>query len=259
MLTTFSPMANLDIFLTKVVSTFLLPPLSLLLLILIGIFLLPRRPRLARRVFIVTGLCLYLFSTPIIVGTVRQYFETDPPLDPTGTLPTADAIVVLAGGLYRTAPEYGGDTVNGYVLERLRYAARLHRLTKKPILVTGGSWRAGVRPEAQAMKESLEQDFHVPVQWTEEQSRNTFENAQLSAAILRRHNVRTIYLVTHALHMPRARATFEQAGFQVIPAPTLFAIWDTITLLQFLPQSSSFEVSASIFYEAMGRIWYTWK
>jgi uncharacterized SAM-binding protein YcdF (DUF218 family) len=252
-------MANLDVLLTKVTSAFLLPPLNLLLLILIGIFLLPRRPHLARRIFIATGCLLYLFSTPIIVGSVRQCFETVPPLDPTATLPSADAIVVLAGGLYRKAPEYGGDTVDGYVLERLRYAARLYRLTKTPILVTGGSWREGVRPEAHAMKESFEQDFHIPVHWVEDQSRNTSENAQLSAAILQRHDVHTIYLVTHALHMPRARAAFERAGLQVIPAPTRFAVRDRITILQFLPQSSSFEASANIFYEAMGRLWYAWK
>lgn len=252
-------MANFDILLTKVVSTFLLPPLNLLLLLLLGIFLLPKRPHLARRVLIVTGLLLYLFSTPIIVGSIRQCFETDPPLDPTATLPAADAIVVLAGGLYRKAPEYGGDTVDGYVLERLRYAAWLYRRIDKPILVTGGSWREGVRPEAHAMKESLEEDFHIPVRWVEDQSRNTSENAQLSAAILQKHGVHTIYLVTHALHMPRARAAFEGVGLQVVPAPTLFAVRDRVTVLQFLPQGSSFEGSSAVFYEVLGRLWYAWK
>jgi uncharacterized SAM-binding protein YcdF (DUF218 family) len=253
-------MANLDVLLTKLVGTFLLPPLNLLLLIFLGLCLLPRRPHFARKVFIVTGLFLYLFSTPIIVGAVRHYCETLPPLDPSATPPTADAIVVLAGGLYRKAPEYGAeDTVNGYVLERLRYAARLRRLTGKPILVTGGSWREGVRPEAQAMKESLEQDFHIPVQWVEDQSRNTFENAQFSASILRQHGVHTIYLVTHALHMPRARDAFERAGVQVIPAPTLFAVRDKLTIFHFLPQASSFAISASVFYEALGRLWYALK
>src|SRR3954466_12212342 len=71
-------------------------------------------------------------------------------------LPQADAIVVLSGGLYYKAPEYGGDTVNNYVLERMRYAVQLYRLTGKPVLVTGGSWRDGARPEADTMKESFE-------------------------------------------------------------------------------------------------------
>ena len=252
-------MANLDILLTKLVSAFLLPPLSLFLLILIGIFLLPRRPHVARKVFLVTGLFLYLFSSPIIVGAVRQYCETIPPLDPMATLPEADAIVVLAGGLYRKAPEYGEDTVNGYVPERLRYAARLYRLTGKPILVTGGSWEEGVRPEAQAMKASFEQDFHIPVYWVEDQSRNTFENAEFSAPILRQHGIHIIYLVTHALHMPRARAAFERTGVRVIPAPTLFAVRDELTIFHFLPQGSSFTMSASLFYEAIGRLWYALK
>lgn len=249
-------MTNLDVFLTKLVAAFFLPPLNLLLLILIGIRLLPRRPHLARRAFITTGLFLYLFSTPIVVNAVRHCLEPIPPLDPTATLPAADAIVVLSGGLYRKAPEYGEDTVDGYVLERLRYAARLYRLTGKPILVTGGSWQEGRRPEADTMKESLEQDFHVPVQWVEDRSRNTFENAQFSAPILQRQNIHTIYLVTHALHMPRARAAFEHAGLHVIPAPTLFAVWDKLTIFYFLSQGWAFSMSTSLCYEALGRLWY---
>lgn len=252
-------MANLDVLLTKLVAAFFLPPLNLLLLLCLGIFLLPRRPHLARRMLIATGLFLYLFSTPIIVNAVRHCLETIPPLDPTATPPEADAIVVLAGGLYRKAPEYGEDTVDGYVLERLRYAARLYRLTGKPILVTGGSWRKGRRPGAHTMKDSLEQDFHVPVQWVEDRSRNTFENAQFSAPILQRQHIRTIYLVTHALHMPRARDAFEHAGFQVIPAPTLFAVWDNLTIFHFLPQGRALSVSTSLCYEALGRLWYAIK
>lgn len=252
-------MPNLDVLLTKLVSAFLLPPLNVLMLLFGGVVLLKRHPRLGRAVIFGTCVVLYAASTPVLVSAVRRQFETIPPLDPSAALPPADAIVVLSGGVYRNAPEYGGDTISGHVLERLRYTARLYRLTGKPVLVSGGSWRAGVRPESQAIKESLEQDFHVPVRWLEDQSRNTQENARLSAALLHQQGIRKIYLVTHALHMPRAREAFERAGFQVTPAPTIFASRECLSVLHFLPHSSTLETSTILLHEWIGRVWYRWE
>lgn len=252
-------MANLDILFAKVVSAFLLPPLNLLVCCALGIVLLKRSQRLARTVLIFACLVLYVFSTPIIVGTLRRSAETTPPLNPDVALPEAEAIVVLAGGLYRKAPEYGVDTVDGYVLERLRYAARLYRLTGKPVFVTGGSWREGVRPESHAMKESLEEDFHVPVQWVEDRSRTTLENARFSAPLLQQNGIHKIYLVTHALHMRRAREAFERMGLIVIPAPTVFATREQLSILHFLPQGASLESGNNVLYEWLGRLWYALK
>ena len=61
---------------------------------------------------------------------------------------SAQAIVVLGGGLYFDTPEYGGDTVGGSTLERLRYAATIARKTNLPVLVTGGAGWAGGSPVA---------------------------------------------------------------------------------------------------------------
>jgi uncharacterized SAM-binding protein YcdF (DUF218 family) len=195
-------------------------------------------------------------SMPVIAGALRRSTETVPALAPNASLPPADAIVVLAGGIYRKAPEYGGDTVDGYVLERLRYAAKLYRQTGKPILVTGGSTYGDTIPESQAMKESLESDFHVPVQWIEEQSRTTQENASYSAALLHKQGVRTVYLVTHATHMPRAIQAFTQEGIQVVPTPTMFATLRKRRTLDFLPNSGSLDTTANIIHEWAGRLWY---
>jgi uncharacterized SAM-binding protein YcdF (DUF218 family) len=41
----------------------------------------------------------------------------------------AQAIVILGGGVRREAPEYGGATLGGITLERVRYGARLARTT----------------------------------------------------------------------------------------------------------------------------------
>ena len=95
----------------------------------------------------------------------------------------ADAIIILGAETYFNAPEYGGDTVNQFALERLRYGAHLFQRTGKPVLVSGGN-PAGGDAEGKLMREVLMQDFSVPVRWAEVRSENTLENARLSFDIL---------------------------------------------------------------------------
>ena len=94
--------------------------------------------------------------------------------------------MILGGGTRRDAPEYGGDTLGQLTLERVRYGARVARLTGLPVLVTGGSVLGG-ETEAKLMQESLRAEVAVDVKWAEDRSRTTHENAILSAAILRRY------------------------------------------------------------------------
>ena len=120
-------------------------------------------------------------------------------------------MVILGGGVRRNAPEYGGDTLGRLTLERVRYGARVARVTGLPVLVTGGSVLGG-EPEAKLMKDSLEQEFGVGVRWAETRSRNTHENAVRSAEILRAAGIDRVVLVAHAVDMPRASARIRGSG-----------------------------------------------
>ncbi|MDP1636277.1 MAG: YdcF family protein, partial [Gallionellaceae bacterium] len=160
------------------------------------------------------------------------------------------------GGTYFHAPEYGGDTVGGSTLERLRFGARLHRETGKPVLVTGGRPLGNDDSEAAQMKRVLEQEFNVPVRWTEDSSDNTLENARLSREILKAAGVERIYLVTHAWHMPRAQAVFEKAGFKVVPAPTAWTTRYKTDLLAFVPNAYALRDSRIFMHELIGMLWY---
>ena len=106
------------------------------------------------------------------------------------------------------------------------------------------------------MRIALEQDFRVPVRWTEEASDNTFENARNSFRILQQAGIRRIYLVTHAWHMPRAAMTFRRAGFDVIEAPTAFTTRYRTDLLAFLPQANALYDSRIFIHEIIGMLWY---
>lgn len=208
--------------LKKLISLLILPPLSPVLLVILGLLLLRRAPRLGRGLAWAGALIGLLLITPPLVRQLTLPLEAfDPPTAP--ALAQAQAVVVLGGGARRYAPEFEGETVNRLTLERLRYGARLARQTGLPILVTGGAPENRI-PEGRLMAQSLEQDFRLPVRWVEDQARDTAENARYSARLLQPDGVRRILLVTHAAHMARSVAEFEQAGFTVIPAPTAYLV-----------------------------------
>jgi uncharacterized SAM-binding protein YcdF (DUF218 family) len=240
----------------RIVSASLLLPLNIIIVLGLGLFLLRRAPRVGKTLLVIGWGALWLFSTPVVSLFLQQSVQTVPALSFDHLPDDAQAIVVLGSGSYCRAPEYlGKDSVTPFALERLRYAARLHRKTGKPILVTGGKL-LNATPEAAFLKETLEQDFQVPVRWTEEESHDTRENALFSYAILRPQGVTRILLVTHASHMRRSQLAFERAGFQVIPAPTHFATRCQWSPLELVPNSGAFAASADSLYESIGWAWY---
>ncbi|MDB5810341.1 MAG: hypothetical protein JWN94_2463 [Betaproteobacteria bacterium] len=240
----------------SMLAAWLLPPLLPLLVALAGCFVLTRRPRTGRAL-IVGGIgVVLLLSMPLVGGALLTGIEP-PYADPLEQ--SADAIVILGGGSYRNAPEYGHDTVNSASLERLRYGALIYKRSTKPILVTGGNPLGNATPEAAQMRAVLEEEWRIPVRWSEETSGNTFENARNSYTILNRAGIKRIYLITHAFHMPRSRRVFEAAGFTVIAAPTRFATAGPIRASDFLPSADGFLLSARFCHEGLGLVWYRLK
>jgi uncharacterized SAM-binding protein YcdF (DUF218 family) len=110
-------------------------------------------------------------------------------------------------------PEYGGPAPNRLALERLRFGARLARVSGLPVLVSG---------EAVPMAESLWFDFGIEPRWLEGGSLDTEDNGRNTLDILRGEGIERIVLVTHAAHMRRSMAEFSGHGIEVIPAPTAF-------------------------------------
>ena len=243
-----------DWLIRNTVAALLMPPGCLLLLSCCGLLLLRRRARLGGALIVVSVLLLYALSTRFVAEYLLHSLET-PPLAQ-GAAGAGEAIVVLGAGTYHRAPEYGTDTVNQPGMARLRYAARLHRATGKPIIVTGGSPEGAPRSEAEHMAATLKEDFGVPVRWVEDRSRTTLENARYSYALLSQAGVRTVYVVTHAWHMPRAVLAFESAGFSVIPAATGYATRFRRSVLDFVPSAHALLDSSTWFHEIMGIAWY---
>jgi uncharacterized SAM-binding protein YcdF (DUF218 family) len=249
----------------------ILPPTSLFLVIAAGLAMWRPWPR-AGRIVAGSGLAAltFLSSTAGAQFFVRPLEElTAPLLAPERA--GAQAIVVLAAGRLRRAPEYGDRDIPDYIaLARLRYAAHLQRRTGLPVLVSGGgidtSGASGVGPAAtdcacalaDAMAAALREDFGIPVRWIEPRSRDTAENAAYSAALLRASSVKRILLVTDAMHMARARAAFERAGLDVVSAPTIFFSHrgQSMDLDAWLPSAEGMRRSWYAVYELLGIAWY---
>lgn len=220
-------------------STFLLPPMNLIILGGVGLILFRSKPRVARALTFITLALLYVFSTSAIVDFALRRFEF---LHSQAVFKQADAIVVLGGG--------------ENTLERLRSAALLQKDTGKPILVSGGGPLTQAGSETEAMQSILIKDFNVPVKWVEASSKTTYDNAINSARLLRGKNIHTIFLVTDAWHMPRASFAFRKAGLEVVEVP-VSGRWNTTpSMLSLLPNAESLLKSKLLIHELIGLFWY---
>jgi uncharacterized SAM-binding protein YcdF (DUF218 family) len=251
----------------------LIYPLGLACVLLVVALWLSRRRRWQMGATIVSlGLLWLGGNTLVAMGLTRALEEQYLPSAALRAYQVrADAIVVLGGGTRsgdypRPTPEVNeaGD--------RLLYGAHLYRRGIAPrILVTGG--RAELVQSARVSGAETMADILVEIGVPREkirlesQSRNTYENAVETAAILRQSGLERIVLVTSATHMPRAVAAFAKTGLEVIPAPTDFQVtqadWDyytqpnlVIQLYNLLPRAHSLYQTTRALKEYVGILIY---
>jgi len=216
----------------------LLPPGHAIVLMVIWLFLFWQRRR-GGISLIWCGLALRVFfSLPSIASRLIDGLQTYPALD-RAMIANSDvqAIVILSVDRYFNAPEFGGHTAGEQTLVRLRYRAWLHRPTNLPVFLSGGSVKPKRRPLSRIMQSTVEEEFRVPVEAIETSSRNPWENAEMTADLLRERKIDWVLLVTHAWHMPRAVYAFELQGIRTTPAPTYFDTFgsDTSVIIVWLP------------------------
>ena len=238
--------------LKKLISMLLLPPVAPLLVTAAGLVLLRWRHRLGLALAW-GGLALNLvLAMPAAGGWLtQQALPADLRPPSAAELASAGAIVVPTAGAERHLRDYGGETVDGLGLERARAAARLARQTGLPVLVSGGLPREG--QSLAALTAQAVAEFGASVRWLEAESRDTAENAALSARQLAAAGVSRVVLVTHALHMKRAAGEFRLAGLEVIPAPTLLPRPPDYQASDFWPSIRAYRESGLALHELLGQ------
>lgn len=241
---------------------FVLNPMMLGMLMLgFGIVL-----QIACRNSLATAFCLmallwfWAWSTPVSFEWLGGGLEKKYPPLRAETMPKADAIVLLGGGM-------GSNTNMPYAemwtsADRVWHAARLYKAGRAPIIITSGVG------EAHASVPLL-LDLGVPRKaiHVENESRNTAENAAFSKKLLRtlvakERKKPRVLLVTSAWHMRRSMLLFEDGEIEVVAAATDHEATTQIgkrrSLLDFLPTDGKFSTNCAFAKEYLGYWVYYW-
>jgi uncharacterized SAM-binding protein YcdF (DUF218 family) len=204
---------------------------ALLLWVVLGVIFCRRAPGRMSSLFsiaAVTCLCLYCWPPVAWLNAAsleKRYPVTFYPAE------EADAIVVLSAGFYPANPSQRETVPNSSTYVRCSHAAWLYKNWRPlPIVVSGGVGPPGGPAIAEVMKRQLVKEGIPPSTIAEEsRSGSTYENAVNTANILLPRGIRRIVLVTEGHHMLRAELSFRKQGFEVVPAPCAYSIFDLTT------------------------------
>jgi uncharacterized SAM-binding protein YcdF (DUF218 family) len=239
-------------------SALALPPASLLILMLLGAWLMRRRPKLARRVVVLSVISLWVLSTNAFSVWLHNQFIPEYPLVTASDLKVkaVQAVVVLGGGVVTGLP--GGDQqLSKTSLERVRLGAQLARQSGLPLVFSGGTgWGAREKniSEADVAQKVLSDAFGLELKLKESTSRDTQENALNTWNLLTREKFTSVALVTSSTHMPRASAEFTKAGFVVTESAVGQPTVVSDPMLGLIPSASSLEVSQFVIRELLAKL-----
>ena len=240
--------------LSSIPTLLLVPPMNCLAAACLGVALGRRRFGATLRIAGLAGLAL--FSLPVVSGCLLAILETgqNPPPPPASP---PQAIVILSGDQSEILDGASiGFRPGALTLEREQAGAALARRTHLPVLVSGGKIHPWAPALADIMARSMADDFGVPVRWREDGSVDTWANATNTAAMLRKDGVTSVYLVTHAWHMPRSLLAFRRAGLQAAAVPVAVDNKPTFRASAFVPAVHAWEESYWGMHELIGWAWY---
>ncbi|NBW48963.1 MAG: YdcF family protein [Betaproteobacteria bacterium] len=227
---------------SKIVGWFTQPLTWLLLGLALAWLVSAKRPVLARRALGLAGLFLALIGwQPLPELLIRNLESRYPEIAPAADLSAYAGMVVLGGGTEggRLQQSHSQPLINDGG-ERLAVSAALAlRHPALPLVYTGGEGDpAGGGPSEAERARQFYESFRIPAAQVryEAESRNTYENAVLTAKVPGVNPQDRWLLMTSAWHMPRSMATFEKAGWNVTAYPVDYraedvTVWTRYSLL----------------------------
>ena len=233
--------------------------LSVTVLVIAVVLALLRWRRTAAVLFVAAVGWSLAWSMPGTSLCLGGMLENRYPYLPAEEMPAADAIVVLGGNTANNRPNWFESYDPETAVARIDRAAELYRAGRAPRVVLSGGALEGDVSEAQGMAHGLRQ-MGVPESalLLENHSRNTYENAGLTRERLEQNGIRTVLVVTSALHMPRAMAVFHKQGVAVVaaPNPPQIVLPPDPALRKWWPDARTMDASRSIIKEYVGLMVY---
>lgn len=187
-----------------------------------------RNLRASRWALAAAMVLLLVLGWPPLPETLLRPLETQyAELSPEAATDAFAGVIVLGGAMPAAylAADHAQPLLND-AAERMTAAITLYRRNPKLQLVfTGGEGAAFAHGPSEAQRaRHFFATMGIPVDamvW-EDQSRNTFENAHLTAQLPRIDKQRPWLLLTSAWHMPRSMGVFRAQGWNVVAYPVDF-------------------------------------
>ena len=251
--------------LSKILPLLIFPfNLALWLLIVALILLWFRRTTWAGGCLAIAIAILLVGGNPSLSYALYANLERSYPPRPIAEHPNTDAIVVLAGGLGLPLPPRLSMDLRSSA-DRLLHASRLYHAGKSPLIILSGGnvfSQPGFESESFYALQLL-QEWGVPETAIviEDRSRNTHENAVFTKQVLTQKNIKEVILVTSASHMPRAVATFQTSGIDVVPSPTDYNLVSSSQpgALNWIPSLTAVNWTTNAIREHLGILVYRYK
>lgn len=208
--------------LSKVLYYLVMPSIWIIAALLIALF--AKNPKRKKRALAI-GLGMMLFFTNPFIANEALLLWEEPPT-PMAQVASYDGAIILTGiSDQQKLPHDRMYITRG--ADRVLHPLQLYRMGKvRSFVITGGSGSLlhTYSSEAAEIKRLL---VHAGIPahriLTEEKSRNTQENAQFTAQLLKGHpHLKKLLLVTSAFHMNRASGCFQKAGIKADPFATDF-------------------------------------
>lgn len=216
---------------------FLIIPLNWILALFFA-GLLVKKVRLKRRLLGLSFCLLVIFTNPLLVNIFARAWNVK-----SNELPGSGySCGIVLGG-------FSGNIYNGsfnWAADRFIQAEILQTTGKTThLLITGGSGslinRDGYEEGKWAKSQLMKLKYPDSCVLEENNSRNTFENAEFSKEVLQAHHLKPPYvLITSEFHMRRSLLIFKKAGIDVLPySCNTIAGGEKFTVSLLFPQAST--------------------
>ncbi|AFM02990.1 hypothetical protein Fleli_0515 [Bernardetia litoralis DSM 6794] len=217
-------------------------------------------------------LSFLLFTNPFLANEMYLLWEIPP--TPIKEVKKYELGIVLTG-MSNAGKEPKDRIYASQGIDRLLQAVRLYKEGKiKKILIAGMSeeidWITGEEklPQRTYKYKDMLKDMCVKEEdiLIETKSKNTYENAQLSAKFLQENNLNynsinqnQILVITSAFHLRRSLGCFKEAGLEIDGFSTDFIATErknTLTILSLIPTEDAMAKWGRIIHEIVGYVVY---
>lgn len=238
------------LFFNKLLPVFVLPIGVVVLLVVLGTL------KKWHWMPLVAVTALLAGSLPFVANLLLAPLENAYPARSAGTLPPADAVLVL-GGIMSQTKELGLTTEWGEAVERFEAGVSIVSLDKARVLLFTGDKRGseGTALQREAVLRGVP-PARVAVIGS---AGNTSDEAEQLRRYASEHGLKRVILVTSAWHMPRAVRLFRVPGVEIVPFPVDFRSIPSRQLpyMEYLPTANALWKTELALRECYGIAYYS--